>query len=879
MAINRPTTQAPNIASLQDIVESSRVIAETASDAIITINEESTILFVNPATTNIFGYSAEDLVGSKLTMLMPEYLRHLHREGLHNYVTTGQKHISWEAVELPGLHKSGKQIALELSFGEFQKDGHRFFTGIARDITRRKQDEQRLRLQHSITDILAAASSLEEVAPKLLSAIAYHLDWQFAAFWSVQSNQNELHAIAKWRDESSAGTAEFAAASSQYRVGGDQSFPGRIWASKEPLWVADFGSDESFPRAAVAARGNLHSAFGFPVIAAGAVVGVIELFSEKMEQPDLATLNMMVSIGSQIGQFIERVNAETERRDVLARAQDARREAEALTNQLAALQKVTDAALGHLSIDELLAESLKRIREVLHADTAVVLLLERQENELVARAAQGLEEEVELGVRIPVGRGFAGNVVATAKPIIISEVENADLFNPLLREKGIKSLLGVPMMIEGRPIGVLHVGAFTHTDFTEDEVRLLQSAADRIALAVENARLYQVEQTARAEAETANRAKDEFLTILSHELRTPLTPIIGWVHMMENGMLPEGDFQRALGVINKNAYKLKRLINDLLDMSAILSGKMRIEEASVAVAAVLEESVETIGAFARGAKVELRLQISDDARALTVKGDRSRLHQVFCNLFHNAIKFSPAHSVVTVSFEVTPSNAIVSIEDQGEGISPEFLPHVFERFRQADGSRTRSYGGLGLGLSLVDSFVSAHGGAVEVTSEGVGKGSTFVITLPRKNAREHASDKTAKTSAPKTGKAVRILIVEDQPDTLEMLATSFRSRGFETIACESAAEALECIRRQQFDILISDIAMPEMDGLQLIRELRGRPELANVPAIALTGYASQTDAKSAISAGFDLHLSKPIDPGDLMAAVNNLIALRSRRKV
>jgi len=664
---------------------------------------------------------------------------------------------------------------------------------------------------------------LKEVAPKLLSVIATNLGWQFSAFWSIQSEDNKLYSIANWRDESSPGTAEFAAASSNYLMGSNQSFPERIWASKKPLWVSDFGTEESFPRTAVANRGNLHSGFGFPIIAADEVVGVIELFSAKNEEPDAATLATLVSLGSQIGQFIERVNAETERRDVLTRAHEARREAEALTEQLAALQTVTDAALGHLSIDELLAESLKRIREVLHVDTIAILLLEKEGNELVAWAAQGLEEEVELGVRIPVGRGFAGKVVANAQPVIISEVENADLFNPLLREKGIKSLLGVPMLSEGRPIGVLHVGTFKHTRFAEAEVRLLQSAADRITLALENARLYEFERNARAEAETANRAKDEFLTILSHELRTPLTPIIGWVHMMENGILPDGDFQKALAVVNKNAYNLKHLINDLLDMSAILSGKMRIEETSVALAAVLEECFETMRSFAGDAKVELKLEISDEARPLTIKGDRSRLNQTFCNVLHNAIKFSPVHGVVTVSLKAATSDAIVTIKDQGEGIPPEFLPHVFERFRQADGSRTRTYGGLGLGLSLVKSFVIAHGGTIDVTSKGAGQGSTFIITLPREDAPEHSSEKTSKPSQAKAGKAVRILIVEDQPDTLEMLAASFRSRGFETIACESATEALDCIDRQHFDILISDIAMPRMDGLQLIRNLRGRP--------------------------------------------------------
>lgn len=879
LAVNRPTTNNPgSTPSLLDIAESSRVIAETASDAIITIDEASTILFANRATSNIFGYTAEELIGSDLTMLMPEYLRHLHREGLGNYVSTGQKHISWEAVELPGRHKSGKELSLELSFGEFTKEGHRFFTGIARDISRRKRDEQRLEVQQSITAILAAAATLDEAAPKLLSAIAGNLDWQFAAFWLVQPQLGELHCISQWRDESSPGTADFAVASSDYRSADDQSFPARIWASKKPLWVIDFGSDQSFPRAAVAARGNLRTAFGFPVIAAEAVVGVIELFSEKNEEPDPPTLATLVSIGSQVGQFMERVKAENERRDVLTRAQEARREAEALTVQLAALQKVTDAALGHLSLKDLLAESLTRIREVLHVDTVAILLLEREENELVAWAAQGLEEEVELGVRIPVGRGFAGRIVEHAKPIIISQVENADVFNPLLREKGIKSLLGVPMMIEGRPIGVMHVGTFKHTQFKDEEVRLLQSAADRVALAVENARLYEVEQAARAEAETANRAKDEFLTILSHELRTPLTPIIGWVHMMDNGIIPKGDSQRALEVIGRNAANLKRLISDLLDMSAILSGKMRIEQSSVKLAAVLEESLETLQSFARDAGVQLKLNVPEEARSLTVTGDRGRLGQSFCNVIHNAIKFSPAQGTVTVSLKASESDAVVMIKDEGEGIPTKFLPHVFERFRQADGSRTRTYGGLGLGLSLVKSFVTVHNGTIEAVSEGAGQGSTFIITLPREGMPAHPAEKTTKTAKGIAGDPVCILIVEDEPDTLEMLAANFRSLGFQTIACSSATAALDCIGRQQFDIIISDIAMPEVDGLQLMREVRARPGFATLPAIALTGYASQTDAKSAIAAGFDLHLSKPIDPSDLLAAVNNLIAIRRGRK-
>ena len=677
--------EAPGIAQ-HDFVESSRIIAETASDAIITINEKSRILFVNRAAVNIFGYSMEEMVGAELTMLMPEYLHHLHRAGLKNYLETGKKHISWVAVELPGLHQSGREIALELSFGEFQKDGQRFFTGIARDITRRKQDEKRL----------------------------------------------------------------------------------------------------------------------------------------------------------------------------------------------AAIQKVTDVALGHLSLDELLSESLNRIREVLNADTVAILLLRKEGDELVAWAAQGLEEEVERGVRIPIGKGFAGRLVAQAQPIIIEDVSKADVYNPLLREKGIKSLLGVPMFVEGRITGVLHVGKLEFAHFTEDDVRLLQLAADRIALATENARLYQVEKTARAEAEDANRAKDEFLTILSHELRTPLTPIIGWVHMMRNGILPDNEFSKALSVVDRNAYGLKRLINDLLDMSAILGGKMRLEKTSVPLANVLSGSVETMRSFAQDSNVHLQLEIAAEAATEMIKGDPERLNQTFGNILHNAIKFSSAGGDVRVTCEASDSEMIVAIKDQGEGIPAEFLPHVFERFRQVDGSRTRPFGGLGLGLALVKSFVTAHGGTVEATSDGPGKGSLFVVKLPREAEHDgKAGRERQRLGLENKENRPRILLVEDQPDTLEMLAAQFRARGYVTIPCNSAAEALQVAGREHFDILISDIAMPTMDGLQLIKTLRQQKGLERIPAVALTGYASEKDAQMAIAAGFNLHLAKPIDPAELAAVVESLLKQNS----
>jgi PAS domain S-box-containing protein len=859
------------IIAFQDIVENSRIVAETASDAIITINETSTMLYVNRAAEAIFGYSKEEMLGSELTMLMPEYIRHVHRAGLKGYLETGQKHISWEAVELEGLHKNGTRISLELSFGEFSRDGHRFFTGIARDITRRKQIEHRLALQHSVSEILATAPNLSEAAPQLLKTICDNLGWQFAGIWSVATPEKELRPVAHWRSESSADAAQFEAISRDSSVTPGVGFLGTVWATKQPMWVSDFASD-NFPRSSMAAKGNLHAAFGFPIMLTGQVLGVIELFSDEIRDTDPSMLNTVTAIANQIGQYIERKKGEQELVHALDRAHEAWGEAEKLSKQLASVQRMTEAALSHLSVGEVLDESLNRIRDVLKVDTVAILLLETEGDELVAWAAQGLEEEVETGVRIPVGQGFAGRIVAERRPIVIDDITKADVHNPLLREKGIKSLLGVPLLLEGRPTGVLHVGKLEFANFTHDDVKLLELAADRIALAIENARLYEVERTARAEAEAANRAKDEFLTILSHELRTPLTPIIGWVHMMQNRILPDEEFIRVLSIVNRNAYSLKRLINDLLDMSAILSGKMRIEEASVSLASVLEESIETMRPYAHDSKVHLRLRIADEAATVTVTGDRSRLNQTFCNILHNAIKFSPSGGYVDASLEAKDSEALIRVKDQGEGISSEFLPHVFERFRQEDSSRTRSFGGLGLGLALVKSFVEAHGGTVDVASEGQGKGSSFEVKLPRENAQRHETKPTTrKRELNDAASRTRILVVEDQPDTLEMLSANFESRGYEVLRCTSAPEALELAGRENFDILISDIGMPGMDGLQLIQKLRQQEGLKSLPAIALTGYASQKDVSAAISAGFNRHVSKPIDPTDLVQTIESLL--------
>jgi PAS domain S-box-containing protein len=372
-------------------------------------------------------------------------------------------------------------------------------------------------------------------------------------------------------------------------------------------------------------------------------------------------------------------------------------------------------------------------------------------------------------------------------------------------------------------------------------------------------------------SQEVNRAKDEFLATLSHELRTPLTPVLGWTHMIRSGVLGEKEVAQGVAVIEKNSQLLSRLINDLLDMSSILSGKMRIESAPVELDSVVREAVETVRPLADSRRVALEVQTGGLSH-LVVGGDRTRLVQVFWNLLNNAVKFSREGGRVVARLASDDGGARVEVADEGEGIEPEFLPHVFERFRQADMATTRAHGGLGIGLALVKSFVEAHGGSVEASSDGGGRGSVFTVTLPALATASATNDgDEAKRAGEHPEDVCRILLVEDSPDTLEMLRLAFESRGHAVAACESAEEALRVAEAGRFDIIVSDIGLPRIDGYELIGRLRSLPQLREVPAIALTGYAGPRDAEAALEAGFDAHVAKPVDPSALAEQIAEFV--------
>ncbi len=379
-------------------------------------------------------------------------------------------------------------------------------------------------------------------------------------------------------------------------------------------------------------------------------------------------------------------------------------------------------------------------------------------------------------------------------------------------------------------------------------------------------------QAAHAAAEEANRLKDDFLATVSHELRTPLTAMLGWLQLLRAGRLPEEKRAKALETVERNARLQAQVIEDLLDTSRIITGKLSLEPGPLDMKAVVEAALESTQPSADAKGVNLHLEAP--AEPLSMRGDAGRLQQVVWNLLSNAIKFTPSGGLVTVRLEPHPDEVELRVSDTGIGISPGFLPHIFERFRQEDGSSRRTHGGLGLGLAIVQHLVALHGGHVSASSPGEGLGSTFVLRLPRE-PRAQAPLPPAPSEAKVTSSAyprltgLRVLLVEDEADSREMLRMLLEDCGAHVQAVGSANEAFTRLRQWRPELLLSDIGLPGENGYELVRRIRALPpaEGGLVPAIALTAYARPEDRQRALQAGFDMHVPKPVEAEELLAVI------------
>ena len=578
-------------------------------------------------------------------------------------------------------------------------------------------------------------------------------------------------------------------------------------------------------------------------------------------------------------------------RDISERKR-AEEEAERTNRRLAFVSQMSAALAASLDYEKTL-KALTKLAVAHIADWCAVDILrddgriERLAMAHVNPAKVELAKTVRERYENPTAPHSVAYVIKTGTPAIVPEITDAMIVAAaqgdeervrLVRALGAVSYLCVPMIAGGRTVGALTLAsAESGRRYTDDDLRFAEDVASRAAMAVENARAYQ-------QVQRADRLKDEFLATLSHELRTPLNAILGYSRMLRGGLLTADKVAGALETVERNAMSLTQMVDDVLDVSRIVSGKMRLNVQPVDLPLVLQDAIATVTPAADAKRLHIHMVI--DPQIGTVSGDPARLQQVVWNLLSNAVKFTPKGGHVQVRLERVNSSVEIVVSDTGIGIPADFLPHIFERFRQADSGTARQRGGLGLGLAIASNLVDMHGGTIRATSGGEGQGATFHVRLPlmavqpaspAEEARVHPrQERPASLSALASLAGTHVLAVDDDPDAQRLLKEILEAAGARVTTASSAAAAFDAIQEARPDVIVADLGMPIVDGYELIKRLRQASDgaLRAIPAAALTAYARSEDRAKALESGFEMHLSKPIDPAELVASIRALARRR-----
>lgn len=570
---------------------------------------------------------------------------------------------------------------------------------------------------------------------------------------------------------------------------------------------------------------------------------------------------------------------EIEREQLLLRAQQYATQLRGLTEAALAMNSV-------LSVEEVLQAITEQAQSIVGVNLAVTSLVENQ-NWKQAIHTRYLSDQYKNWANSAAkldGSGIYAEVCSRNQPLRLTqaELEAHPNYQRLKETIGINpplnGWLAAPLTgRNGQNIGLIQLSDKNDGEFTESDEAILVQLAQMASVAIENTRLYEAEQNARTQAEAANKIKDEFLAVLSHELRSPLNPILGWARLMRNRKLDEHTISCALETIERNAKLQTQLIEDLLDVSRILQGKMSLSISPVDLTATVDAALETVRLAAEAKSIQIHKLV--EPKAMMVLGDPNRLQQVVWNLLSNAVKFTPVGGAIEIKLTRSDAQAQIRVTDTGKGIEPNFIPYVFEYFRQEDGATTRKFGGLGLGLAIVRHIVEQHGGTIHAASAGEGKGATFLVLLPllkRSKDTVIATERDLSAMAyidPTALKNCRALVADDDNDSRDLVVFVLEQAGASVTSVTSGVNALQAISQADFDILISDIGMPEVDGYMLMRQVRSRylHRHRQIPAIALTAYAGEFNQQQALSAGFQAHLSKPVEPAELIQSVTRLL--------
>jgi PAS domain S-box-containing protein len=847
----------------------------------------------------LFGLTPESFAGTSEAILARVHPddRGLLAQSLSGAINEGVEHdLEYRIIPDDGSirHAACRGKAF---FNEAGEATH--MSGVVLDITERKQSEaERTQLIQEQTARLEAeanqqrAAFLAQVSATLASSLNYestltsvaNLVVPYFADWCsvdlLQDNQS-IHRVAVAHPDPE-----------KVKLGWEiyQRYPGDLYADEGAPKVMRTGQGEMIAEISDAVLAaviqdpeylrilrelGLKSCIILPLMARGRIFGAISFATAESERRySTADLSLAEDVAHRSAIAIDNARLYQE-------AQQAQKTAEQALERIARLQSITAALSESLTPAQVSEVIVGQSMAALGASSALVALVNESKTELEIVRAVGYKQDL-----IDAWRNFAidspsplAEAVRTGQPIWAETTENRVVRYPHLAEiyaqYDFNTWISIPLMVEGWAVGGISLGFAQPQQLSGEDQAFILAIAQQCAQAIARAHLYEAERTARSAAESANRVKDEFLAVLSHELRTPLNPILGWAKLMQSRKLDQATTDRALETIERNAKLQTQLIEDLLDVSRILQGKLNLNFGRINLVSVIEAAIETVRLSAEAKSIQI--QKIFESGVGQVLGDANRLQQVIWNILSNAIKFTPIGGQVKIKLEQVGSQVQICVTDTGKGIAPEFLPYVFDYFRQADGATTRKFGGLGLGLAIVRHLVELHGGTVQAESLGEDKGATFTVRFPClqdenkgiKNAKDNSLLVVAQSS-PLSG--LEILVVDDDADMRGFLPFMLEQYGATVIVVASASEALTALSQSQPNLMISDIGMPEMDGYMLMRQVRSlKPEQGGtIPAIALTAYAGEMDYQQAIAVGFQQHISKPVDPEELVKAIVSL---------